>query len=224
MALVLHERMDTVLSFLLLEDNRVFLGSSVVLSVLFLLEVIGLAFGASLSHIINANVDTDHNGIPDVLEGSSMMGVVSWIGFGKVPATIVFALFLAYFSIFGLVINWISLKQLAVTWPWMITTPFAVILSMMPLRIATRVIAKVLPKDFSTAVSVDELVGTQARIITGTATASMSAEARARDRFGETHFVRVKPIDPTESIPKDTLVYLDKREGGHFLVSKANQE
>lgn len=216
--------MDTVLAFLLLPDNRVFLGSSVVLSVLFLLEVVGLAFGASLSHIINANVDTDHNGIPDVLEGSSMLGVVSWIGFGKVPATIVFALFLAYFSIFGLVINWVSLKQLAVTWPWMITVPFAVGLSMVPLRIATRVIARVLPKDFSTAVSVDELVGTQARIITGTATASMSAEAQARDRFGETHFVRVKPIDPAESIPKNTIVYLDKREGGHFLVSKANQE
>lgn len=216
--------METVLNFFLLTDNRVFLGAAVVLGVLGALEVLGLAIGASMSHAINASLDSDHNGIPDFAEGSALGGVFNWMGFGKIPATMVFALFLGYFAISGLTINWISNQMMGFTWSPLIAVPFAVILAMLPLRVASSVIARVLPKDFSSAISVDELVGQLALITTGTATAEHNAEARVVDRFNETHYVRVKPIDPADSIPRGTAVYLDKREAGYFLISRANQE
>jgi hypothetical protein len=216
--------MDTVINFFLLTDNRVFLASATVLGVLFTLELLGLIIGASLSHAINASLDSNHNGVPDFAEGSAFGGVFNWLGFGKIPATMVFALFLGYFAIAGLSINWFTNQMVGFTWPPLLSAPFAVILAMLPLRVASSVISRVMPKDFSSAVSVDELVGQRAVITTGTATAEHNAEARVVDRFNETHYVRVKPIDPTDSIPSGTQVYLDKREAGYFLISRANQE
>jgi hypothetical protein len=186
--------------------------------------VLGLAIGASLSHALQVNLDSNGNGIPDFVEGTSMGNALGWLGFGKVPALMVFALFLGFFSTIGFVINWVTLSMLSEVLPQLITVPFAAMLAVPPLRVASATLARTIPQDFTSAIPVDEFVGQKALIIQGDACANMSAEAEVVDRFGTRHYVRVKPIDPADVIACRTQVYLDKREAHVFLVSRANQE
>lgn len=216
--------MDILLDFFSLDGNRIFLAAATVLFTLGVIEVLGLAIGASLSHALQVSLDSNGNGIPDFVEGTSMGSALGWLGFGKVPAMMVLALFLGFFSGAGFVINWISLSFLPHLLSPMITAPFAALIAIPPLRVAASTLARTIPQDFTSAIPVDEFVGCKAMIVTGDATNTLSAEAEVVDRFGTSHYVRVKPIDPAETIPCRTQVYLDKREANVFLVSRANQE
>jgi hypothetical protein len=75
-------------------------------------------------------------------------------------------------------------------------------------------LAKVIPKDETTAVPDVSLVGRVATIVIGTARAGRPAQARVRDEHGTTHYVMVEPEEPDESFASGTSILLVRHLSG----------
>ncbi len=76
-------------------------------------------------------------------------------------------------------------------------------------------LARVLPRDETTAVAIDTLVGRRARIVIGTARRGHPARARVEDQHGQVHFVMVEPLDDS-SLTAAAMLLLTARHGDIF--------
>jgi hypothetical protein len=74
-----------------------------------------------------------------------------------------------------------------------------------------------MPKDRTTAVSLESLVRREAVIQTGTARARSPARAKVKDAFGHPHFVMVEPHDEGAELGEGEKVLLVRREGEVFF-------
>ncbi len=84
--------------------------------------------------------------------------------------------------------------------------------------LGARGLARIMPGDETTAVSLDELVGRRGTITIGTARRGSPAQARVADIHGQVHYVMVEPYDDDHSIGEGETVRLDRRDGHIFIA------
>jgi len=223
-----------MLEFLSLPGMQPFALSMGLLLAILALEVVSALIGAPWSSLTgNADVDIDLDvgtdididvdidadvGIDGAADGIGLVeGSLSWLGLGRVPFLILLAGLLAAFSASGSIVQLIAFSIAGTLPGWL-----ASLIALPPTLFGTRWFAigaaKVLPGDETAAVSVDSLIGAVARITVGIARSDLPADARVRDRLGYTHYVRVRPEDPSASYPKGTRVVLVAREGTVFTA------
>ena len=77
-------------------------------------------------------------------------------------------------------------------------------------------LAKIVPKDESTAVSELSLIGRAGVIVRGIATNELAAEAKVRDIYGHVHYVMVQPDIDEEIFNEGSAVLLVKKVGAKF--------
>lgn len=82
-------------------------------------------------------------------------------------------------------------------------------------------IAHIIPRDETSAVSEQSLVGRVAVISGGTARRGLAAQARVRDAHGRTHYVMVEPDVDDQTFGEGTPV-LVVRKAGPFYRCIAN--
>lgn len=209
------------LEFLLLPQNILYSITLAICMGLFLIEVLSLVLGFGLDEIFDniINIDTDLDADFDI-NSMSFSGILSWIGFGKVPFIIVLVLFLGSFGLSGIILQSIVYNILGLLLPKMILAPIAFITCLPITSIISRKLSKFIPDDESTSVNLEDLVGSKAIITLGKATLEMSAEAKVEDHYGKTHYIRVIPdVNQPTFIEGDTVI-LNKYENNRFKVSK----
>jgi hypothetical protein len=161
-------------------------------------EAFGL--GASAVHLdVGAGVDG----------GGDLLG---WLGVGQVPLLILLVVFLALFGLAGL-----AIQQFAGPLPLWIAAPAAAAAALPLTGLGARGLARIMPRDETTAVSLDSLVGKKATITIGTARRGSPAQARVVDDHGQAHYVMVEPYDDSHSVGQGETVRLDRREGNIFI-------
>lgn len=83
-----------------------------------------------------------------------------------------------------------------------------------------------LPRDQSSAVPLDALTGSFARIVTGVARSGSPARARVEDAYGQAHYVMVEPDNAGQTLEEGETILLVRREdhvfraishGDHYL-------
>jgi hypothetical protein len=162
-------------------------------------EALGL--GASAVHLdLHADVDG----------GGDLLG---WLGIGKVPLLMLLVVFLALFGLMGL-----SIQQFAGPLPLWIAAPAAAVAALPMTGLGARGLARIMPHDETTAVSLDDLVGRRGTITIGTARRGSPAQARVPDIHGLVHYVMVEPYDDDHSIGQGENIRLDRREGNIFIA------
>ena len=82
-----------------------------------------------------------------------------------------------------------------------------------------RPLGRILPKDHTTAVSTESLIGRRATITDGVARTGSPARARVKDVHGQTHYVMVEPHEASSEIHAGDEVLLVRREGGQFYAT-----
>lgn len=233
-----------MLDFFLMQGMRPFTIALGLLLAILVLEIIGALLGAPWSSAsgdadadidldvdadidldadleIDTDIDTDLDMDADAdgaMDGvGALTGALSWLGLGRVPFLVLLAGFLASFGAAGTILQQVANGIAGPLPSWL-----AAIIALPPALFGTRWftigVARILPKEETAAVSLDTLVGTVARITLGTARHDLPAEARARDRLGHIHYVRVRPEDPTATYPKGSRVVLVAREGALFTA------
>lgn len=179
-----------------------------------LLALVALVQVSGLGDVIE---DAGDFGSPDGLEAAGFgEAVASLLGLGRVPLLIWLASLLLIFGSIGL----IGQAWFAGLFGAPLSAGWAALLAggaTLPLNsLAMRPLGAVMPRDETTAISLDALVRRDAEIQIGTARAGSPARARVVDIHGQTHFVMVEPHDHTQELNAGDTVLLVRREGQTF--------
>lgn len=189
-----------MLAFLVQVETAPF---TIALLLMFLLGVVeALGLGGSA-----IDMDVDHVGPA----GEAL----DWLNIGRLPFLAVLVVFLAAFGLSGLILQQVALAVGGSLLPWFAAVPAAIAVAAPATRLLSRGLARVLPRDETTAVPIDSLLGRRARIVIGTAQRGNPARARVEDAFGHAHFVMVEPADDA-SFTQDSLLLLTTRQGDLF--------
>lgn len=92
--------------------------------------------------------------------------------------------FLTCFGVIGLVGQQLALSNLGALLPGWIAIPAAAAAALPATGGMARLVGRIMPRDETTAIGIDQLVGLHAEIRVGTATRGSPAKARVRDFHG----------------------------------------
>lgn len=194
-----------MIEFWLADENIVFAAALVLMIALGLLQLIG--FGGFDSDI-DMDTDVDGTGVAG--------GLLSFLGWGRLPFMILLVLFLMIFGLTGFagqqfvqsLTGGLLSPFLAVTGALLVALPVTGLLS--------KPLARILPGDETTAVSIDDLTGRRAIIDIGTARPGYPARAKVKDRHGHGHALMVEPDNEDGIFVTGEEVLLVRREGDIF--------
>lgn len=143
-------------------------------------------------------------------------GVLGWLHVGKVPLLVLFILFLAGFALAGYVVQATVQSITGTLLPaWLASLP-AVLAGLSSLRGIGGLIARVVPRDESTAISEQDLVGRAGIVIAGVARAGLAAQAKVRDTYGRNHYVMVEPDVEGQTFGEGASIVLVRKAGARF--------
>jgi Protein of unknown function (DUF1449) len=201
--------------FWLANENLPFAGASLLLVGLMLLQLVGLNnFGPDL--------DTDMDG--DIDGAGVANGVLSFLGLGRLPLMIWLALFLLLFALLGYGGQQLVEGLTGGRLPGWMAAPLALLAALPATAIIARPLHRIMPRDQTTAVSIDSLVGRFAVLETGTAKPGFPARAKVKDVFGHPHFVMVEPDNAGQAFQSGERLLLVRREGELFKAISQGQE
>jgi hypothetical protein len=207
----------------LAQQNLPFSVAILVMLGLTAVEAVSVMLGGGVSHAVDNlfHLHVDH----DVHVGHAAHaghdphagGLLGWLHVGKVPLLILLIIFLTAFGVSGLLIQAVTRSIVGLYWPGVVAAVPAFVLAVPAVRAVGGLFVRLVPRDETTAVSEDSLVGRVAVITVGVASSSAPAEGRVRDEHGQTHYVMVEPDIAGERFPTGTEVLLVKRAGAKFF-------
>ena len=201
----------------LLEPHKMpFAAALVIMLVLAIVQLIGVAdFGDA-----DIDLDADSDGLPDA---GMFDGLLTLLGIGRIPLTIWLALFLFLFAGIGLSIQEFAESLTgAPLYSWLAAV-VAAGLTLPVTGVLARPLGRIMPKDHTTAVSTESLIGRRATITVGIARAGSPARAKVRDVHGQTHHVMVEPHEEASEIHAGDEVLLVRREGNQFYATALSE-
>jgi hypothetical protein len=196
-----------VFDFWLASANLPFAGAGFLLVGLMLIQLLGAAD-------LVPDLDSDMDGEVDGFGAAD--GLLSFLGLGKLPLMIWLALLLLLFMIIGYAGQQIIEGMTGALLPALLAAPLAAVAAIPATAIVARPLHRIMPKDETTAVSIDSLVGRFALIEGGTATPGSPARAKVKDIHGHLHFVMVEPDNDGQQFDPGEKLLLVRREGKVF--------
>jgi hypothetical protein len=199
-------------SALLAPENTPFAVALALLLLLVLVQLIGIA------HLF-PDIDGD---LPDVDGGGHAVdiggGLVSMLGIGRVPLIVWLSFFLASFGLLGLSMQELIAGIFGAPFPAPAASGMALIAAVPANAVITNLIGKVWPRDETTAVPIEALLGRRGTIALGKAERGNPARAIVSDLHGQMHNVMVEPHEEGASFTQGDEVLLVRREGELFYA------
>ena len=197
---------------LLEPHNMPFAAALVIMLILAIVQLIGIAdFGDA-----DFDLDADGDGLPDA---GMFDGLLTLLGIGRVPLTIWLALFLFLFAGIGLSVQELATSLTGSPLDSWLAALIAGVAALPVTGVFARPLGRILPKDHTTAVSTESLIGRRATITDGVARTGSPARARVKDVHGQTHYVMVEPHEASSEIHAGDEVLLVRREDGQFYAT-----
>jgi len=191
---------------LLAPETAPFLVASLVLLAIAAVEGLGLLIGTSASHWLDSLLHHPVDGAAD-----SWLG---WLHVGRVPVLALIVIFLAAFAVVGFAVNMAVHGLFGFYLPALFGAPIALLAALPVVRVTGGALGRVIPKDESSAVSIDSLVGRIATVVSGTARLGYPAQARVVSEHGQTIYVMVEPDNADASFAAGEPVLLVRRVTG----------
>jgi membrane protein implicated in regulation of membrane protease activity len=167
-----------------------------------IVEAVGLGLGA-----VDLDADIDAG-------GGDLLG---WLGIGQIPLLMVLVVLLAWFGMIGIAGQGVAQSLAGAPLnPWL-AGPLALVAALPLTGVTARLLARILPRDETTAVGLDSLLGKRATVTVGAARRGHPARAAARDVHGQVHYVMIEPHDDAHQVPEGGTVLLVRREGDLFI-------
>lgn len=190
---------------------------SIVVLLLFI-ELAGQLLGLSLTQLLDSSGDIS-------VEASAVNGpqggldVLTWVGIKKLPAIIWLVSLLTLFAILGYTVNYIVYIVLGSSLPKILTGIVLLLVAVvLNAKVCSR-LAKLLPREETSAVSKNSFSGLLAVITVGTAKKGQPAEAVIKDEFNQKHYVLVEPMDDDEFSQGENVV-LVMQQSSRWLVTR----
>lgn len=206
--------------FLILSQNLPYTISLGLMLAIALLEGAGLILGIGIFSFLDnllpdIDIDLDTN-VPDGVL-TSFMG---WMNFGRVPLLVIAVCFLAIFGLFGLIGQYLVFSSFGFLTPLLVSLPLVFLISLPITKSFTNFVHKVMPKDESSALSLEDFIGKSAIITLGKATFNSPAEAKVTDKYGQSHYFMVEPEEENVVFEQGESVLLSKINSHGFYAIK----
>ncbi len=211
----------SLLEFLFHSNNYLFTAAIILMLFIAILEGVLAFLGAGISDMIESfipDISTDFD-IDGAQNAFALSKFFAWIRIKQVPILMLLIIFLTSFGLVGLFIQLLLLKFTSIFWSvWIVSIP-TIFCSVFLLRIIGGFVSFILPKDESSSISKDELIGYIATITLGSAKKNSPAEARTKDKHGQTHYFMIEPdMDEIEFSQGDRVLILGKIKS-HFFAT-----
>ena len=179
-----------------------------------LFEGLGMLVSMSPSNLID-------DWLPDVSGDGALDRVLGWLHVGRVPALVLLLLFLTGYVLFGYGLQMVSHGLFGGYLPAWMAGLLAVPSGMATVRGLGSLIAHIVPRDETSAVSEQSLVGRVGVVTAGAARRGLAAQARVRDALGRSHYLMVEP-DIDDEVFEEGAQVLIVRKAGAFYRCIAN--
>ena len=206
--------------FFLSHNLLPFTGALLILFLILSFEVLMLLVGGLNLDSLIPHADHDF----DVELSPTMDVISSWTLFGKVPVIIMLSLFLCGFSICGLLAQGVTNVVTGGTLPLWLALCIAIPGTFLFTRFVGGMIANLLPKEETYVVSQSQFLGQVAIINQGTARFDLPAEAKLKDGYSKTHYVRVRPETADDEFTENTPVLLLRKEEDVYIATRASYD
>jgi len=187
-------------------------------------ELVGLLTGSSVNDMADGLIDADLDGPPSASHGLDAVShdagtslwarFLGWLHVGRVPVLMVLIVWLTVFGLCGLLLQELLRQILDHTAPSIIAAPLVFVATLPLVRLSVAGLARVIPKDETSAVDPRSFVGLTAVIVGGTARAGLAAQARLTDRFGTSHYLLVEPEDAEDRFAEGSVVLIIRELSG----------
>jgi Protein of unknown function (DUF1449) len=174
-----------------------------------LVEGLGMLFALSPSNLLDAH-------LPEIDGDAGLDRVLGWLHLGKVPALVLLLFFLSGYTVFGYGLQLVAKSLLGAYLPATVAGLLAVPVGLTTVRALGALIAHIIPRDETSVVSEQSLVGRVGVISAGHARRGLAAQARVKDSYGRTHYLMVEPDVDDEVFNEGAQVLIVRKVGAFY--------
>ncbi|WP_394172997.1 YqiJ family protein [Thalassotalea litorea] len=206
--------------FLLNDVNFAFTVALTIVFGLALLEGLALVIGSSVMTLLDdlTGFDVDADVDADISSGG-LTSVLGWLCLDRLPLLVWLILMLTSFGLTGLIYNYVVLSSLNAEFLFWFAKPVALFSALIITHTCGEAIAKIVPKNESSAVSVNAFSGKVAIITLGKARKGNAAQASLIDEFNQKHYVMVEPDNDDQEFLQGTQVVLIEKTDSSWIAA-----
>jgi hypothetical protein len=205
--------MSALTDILLAPDVRPFAVAAAIMLALGGIELLAMLIGFSLSHI-GKDIEVETDG------GSGLGGLFLWINAGRLPLLILLILALGVFSIAGFFLQGVA-HGVGISVPASIAALAAAAGSIPVIRVTSRGIARIIPRDETYAVDDADFIGHVAEVSIGPLDQGLPGRVRLKDVFGNWHSLVARASPESTPLPVGASVLLVDRDAKSFIAISA---
>ncbi|MCK1637719.1 DUF1449 family protein [Bradyrhizobium sp. 157] len=206
--------MSAVSDLLLAPDVRPFAIAAAIMLALGGIELLATLVGFSISELLGkeVTVEADH--------ANGLGGLFLWINAGRLPLLILIILALGMFSIAGFFLQALA-HGVGISVPVSIAALAAAACSIPAIRVTSRGIAKIIPRDETYAVDEADFIGHVAEVSIGPLDQGLPGRVRLKDVFGNWHSLVARASPESVPLPVGASVLLVDRDAKSFIAISA---
>ncbi len=206
--------MSAVTDILLAPDVRPFAISAAIMVTLGGIELLTMIVGFSISELIGKDfaLETESH--------SAIGGLFLWVNAGRLPLLILMILALGVFAIAGFLLQAVA-HSLGTAVPVTLAALAAAAISLPAIRVTSRGIAHIIPRDETYAVDEADFIGHVAEVSIGPLDQGLPGRVRLKDVFGNWHSVVARASPDSTPLPVGASVLLVDRDARSFIAISA---
>jgi Protein of unknown function (DUF1449) len=206
--------MSAVTDILLAPDVRPFAISAAIMLTLGGIELLTMIVGFSISELIGKDFALESE------SHSAIGGLFLWINAGRLPLLILMILALGVFAIAGFLLQAVA-HSLGTAVPVTLAALAAAAISLPAIRVTSRGIAHIIPRDETYAVDEADFIGHVAEVSIGPLDQGLPGRVRLKDVFGNWHSVVARASPDSTPLPVGASVLLVDRDARSFIAISA---
>jgi hypothetical protein len=206
--------MSAVTDILLAPDVRPFAISAAIMVTLGGIELLTMIVGFSISELIGKDfaLETESH--------SAIDGLFLWINAGRLPLLILMILALGVFAISGFLLQAVA-HSVGTAVPVTLAALAAIAISLPAIRVTSRGIARIIPRDETYVVDEADFVGHVGEVSIGPLDQGLPGKVRLKDVFGNWHSVAARASPESTPLPVGASVLLVDRDARSFIAISA---
>jgi len=206
--------MSAVTDILLAPDVRPFAIAAAIMVTLGGIELLTMIVGFSISELIGKDfaLETESH--------SAIGGLFLWINAGRLPLLILMILALGVFAIAGFLLQAIA-HSIGTAVPVTLAALAALAISLPAIRVTSRGIARIIPRDETYVVNEADFVGHVGEVSIGPLDQGLPGKVRLKDVFGNWHSVAARASPESTPLPVGASVLLVDRDARCFIAISA---
>ncbi len=212
------------IEFLTMGENLPFAVALALLLMIGLLEGVGMLLGFALSGLLdNLFPEADFEMDAELGDHGAFGEFLTWLRVKEVPVIAILIAFLTSFSIVGLAMQQILLGISGWMMPAVVAAVVAFFAALPGVRFFAGVLAKIMPRDETAAISRDSFIGHTATITLGTSKVGSPAEGKFKDKHGTTHYLMLEPDNEGDEFTQGSQVLIVRKGAAHFFAIPAEK-